>query len=853
MGPVLAVAAAAFSVYEVVTAGFTILGALKAAVSVIGAIQALSADSGQQRQSGGGGFTSEARNRTHIIRSSVQAHRIIYGEAVVSGTLVFAASSGENNKYIHLVIAIAGHECESITQCWLNAVDSNDSRFSGLVRIKYHLGGADQSADTDLIAEVAQWTTDHKLRGITYAYLRLEWNNDAWPTGIPNPTFRVKGRKCYDPRNGLTAWTDNWALCVRDYISSAHGLGSPASEIDDDTVTAAANISDETVALIDATTRKRYTMNGSFTLDGKPLDILEPMATASAGALHYWLGKWRVHAGAATSATTGLDEDDLRGPLKFRARPGRAELFNSVRGTYTDPDHHQPTDFPPVKSNSFISQDGEEIFRDLELPYTVHPEDAQRIASILLAQARQGITVEFPAKAIGLRHALWDVVPLTIASLGWSNKQFRIVNWTLADDGGVDLVLREYAASNYTWAATDATEHDPAPDTSLPNPWSVAAPGNPLITESLYSTRDGAGVKARVNASWAASADAYISSYQLQHRLQGEADWNTTNAGDETSAVINDLAPGKYEFRVRAINSLGVSAYSGTATAELVGLLAPPTAPQGLTISTIGGLAVLRWDASPDLDVRMGGYIEFCHSSATSGATWGTSTTIGDRVPGSETVAVLPLMSGTYLAKAVDSSGIYSVAAASVVTDGATVLQFAALTSLSEHATFTGTNSGTARDGSYSPPALKLDGATLMDAWGSVDSIAAWDAEGGITAAGTYTFAGGFDFGSVTRARVTKTLTGIVINDNDLVDLRSNNVDDWDDFDGTTGNEADCTIWARSTPDNPSASPTWSAWQRLDSAEYNTRGMQFQARLASYQPGHNIYITALGATAETLV
>ena len=73
---------------------------------------------------------------------------------------------------------------------------------------------------------------------------------------------------------------------------------------------------------------------------------------------------------------------------------------------------------------------------------------------------------------------------------------------------------------------------------------------------------------------------------------------------------------------------------------------------------------VLRWDQSPDLDVRVGGKIVFRHSEA--GTTWPASVSIGEAVPGSATVAVLPLKAGEYLAKAVDSSGIQSAAASAV-------------------------------------------------------------------------------------------------------------------------------------------------------------------------------------------
>ena len=56
--------------------------------------------------------TPEAKDRKQMIRSPVAARTIVYGEARVSGPIVFAGSTGAKNKYLHLVIVLAGHEID---------------------------------------------------------------------------------------------------------------------------------------------------------------------------------------------------------------------------------------------------------------------------------------------------------------------------------------------------------------------------------------------------------------------------------------------------------------------------------------------------------------------------------------------------------------------------------------------------------------------------------------------------------------------------------------------------------------------------------------------------------------------
>ena len=52
--------------------------------------------------------------------------------------------------------------------------------------------GADRP---DLVAADVGWTSAHRLQGVTYLYLRLTYNRDTFPRGIPNIKAVVKGRK----------------------------------------------------------------------------------------------------------------------------------------------------------------------------------------------------------------------------------------------------------------------------------------------------------------------------------------------------------------------------------------------------------------------------------------------------------------------------------------------------------------------------------------------------------------------------------------------------------------------------------------------------------------------------------
>lgn len=804
-------------------------------------------------------FTAQAQQRTHVLRSTVANRQIVYGRAMVSGPLVFAAGSSDNQT-LHMVIALAGHECDAVESIWFNdeevgARDGNGNvtagRYAGKAKIVAHLGASDQSADASLVSANVGWTAAHRLRGVCYLYVKLTWDQNIYPRGIPNIKAVVRGKKLFDPRTATTVWSQNFALAVRDYLTGSHGLAAPAAEIDDDYFIAAANVADEDVALSGGGTENRYACNGVIDLGATPRQSLEALLSAGAGVLVWSAGQYRLHAGAYdTPDATALTADDLRGQIVVRPRIARQALFNAVRGTYVDPAKYwQPGDFPPVSNATYATQDGATIYRDIALPMTTSVATAQRLAKLQVERSRQGTTIDFPAKLTQLRRAVWDVVPVTIAALGWSAKPFRVVDWQFAPAGGVDLVLQEEAAASYDWNSGMETVLDPAPDTNLPDPFTCSAPGVPYITESLYETREVGGVKVRVVMTCAPSEDAFAVGYRFEWRAAAASDWIVRPQVSEPVDEILDVAPGRYDFRVKAVNSIGVgSDYAVRSNTEVLGLAAPPSAVADLTIQAAGGLAILQWTRHADIDVRRGGQIVFRHSPAMSGATWETSTTIGTPASGADALAVLPLKAGTYLANAQDSSGVLSASIASITTKQASALAWSPLTTVQEDDEFSGIHSGTAVDGGV----LYLVGAGYFDSISDVDAEISVDFYGGVLAGGTYDFSTGMDLGSVQHVRLTSLIAAQALNVLDLIDAHSGNVDTWADFDGTAGAPVDAWVEVRETDDDPAGTPTWSDWKRLDAAEFEARGFDFRCQLTSDDPAYTILISQLRASAAQI-
>ena len=167
-------------------------------------------------------------------RSTTAPHLIVYGRTRVGGTLAYMEST-QDNKYLHVVIVIAGHEIDAVEKVYFDdteiVYDANGNvtsdPYSGKARIKIKLGTDDQTAFSDLVSESdSNWTANHRLQGRAAVYIRLEYNQDVYPNGMPNFSFQIRGKKVYDPRSETTVWSANPALCIADYLTNAkYGLG----------------------------------------------------------------------------------------------------------------------------------------------------------------------------------------------------------------------------------------------------------------------------------------------------------------------------------------------------------------------------------------------------------------------------------------------------------------------------------------------------------------------------------------------------------------------------------------------------------------------------------------------------
>jgi hypothetical protein len=313
-------------------------------------------------------------------------------------------------------------------------------------------------------------------------------------------------------------------------------------------------------------------------------------------------------------------------------------------------------------------------------------------------------------------------------------------------------------------------------------------------------------------------------------------------------AILNDADPDLYDFRVRSINTLGVrSEWATLSNVTIAGLTAPPVDVDGLSLIALNNSAHISWDLATDLDVRVGGKVTFKHSNLTSGASWESSTAIGSAVAGHNTTAVLPLVSGTYLAKFIDSTGNASVDATSyIATTVPDIVKMNFVETSTQNPTFSGTKTNMFADGTV----LKMEADTLIDS--VTDLMDDWellDAIGGTDTSGSYEFDTYTDLGAVYTSRVTADLAFTAFTIGDFIDDRTTLMDDWTDFENAPS-DVTLGLFVATTNDDPSGSPTWGAWTKFTVADYSARAFKFKVDATVGSQDQQINITTLTATVD---
>ncbi len=534
----------------------------------------------------GAGYT--ATLPANVVLSSVTATAFgdlnrsgatVQGDRAVSCSVTgLVATAGEANATIHYQYTVAA---------------SN-------VQIAVHLGGAGQVVDPWLTAAFpADWPSTNVGQGVAYLVARLTYSESSFPSGAPNITAVVRGATLYDPRTGLTTWSENPALMMR-YVYAHPKFGKATVTASEEArFMAAANACDAstvyTVGGVAQTARPLYTASLVVSFGTQAKSALDDLAQAMGGSWAFAGGELYCKAGVYTAPVLSLGDVDLavikrngatesQSPISISVHKERAQKFNTVKAKIWDQaQDYKQVSLSPLVGSALLTRDGVELVQELTIPAVGYAPQALHVAGIAMRDARDPLVVELPFKLSAYCVELFDTVSLTLPRYGWSAKTFQVLGRTWNSDGSLQLTLKETTAAIVQMDA-GFTAQGFASNTNLPSPWIVAGVGALTITSGtaeLQLQSDGT-VQSRMRVSWSQVPDISVNQagqIEVQYRATSSTGvWSSLLVpGDETQVVTAEVSDGvTYIVRARAKTKLAVGDWNAQVMHQVIGKTAPP-------------------------------------------------------------------------------------------------------------------------------------------------------------------------------------------------------------------------------------------------------------------------------------
>ena len=641
---------------------------------------------------------------------------VIYGERLVGGTRVFIETSGTDNTYLYIALVLSEGEVNSIeeirvddkvvtfdgalTHGTVREVASSDGNFykdsTSHIQIQAFLGKDDQVASS-VLSTLSSWGSNHKLSGICYLALRFKWNQDIFG-GIPQVQAKVKGKKIVTLASNLSeqtaSFSTNPAFCLLDYLrNERYGKGIATTDIDLQSFYDASQVCvTQVTPFSGGSDINIFDCNAVIDTSKKVLDNVRDIIRGMRGYLPYVQGKYKLVIETTGTASVSLNEDDIIGGYAL-ASPTKNSKFNRVIVSYINPDRNYQVDevqFPPIDDSGLASADQHATMKTADGGFLLENRSdfrtitstyqAEEMAEIILRRSREalGLSINCNFKAYELH--IGEIVNVSLTSLGFSNKAFRVITMIFNEDYTISLNLVEYQASHYTWASK--TQVSSTPSTNLPTPFTIQPPASITLSDEMIEYADGV-VLTRLNIVISAAPDSFVQYYQVEAKKTSESNFKIISSGTELRHEFLNVIDGEnYTVRAKAINSFGVSSTFTSATHTVVGATETPADVTDLSVSLVGSNQMeLSWTPVADLDIS---WYEIRFQNVTSGATWNESTPIAKVVRRKSNALVVNAQIGSYCIKAVDKLGNSSANASIVSTNISSLANFTNVLTLSE-------------------------------------------------------------------------------------------------------------------------------------------------------------------------
>lgn len=422
--------------------------------------------------------------------------------------------------------------------------------------------------------------------------------------------------------------------------------------------------------------------------------------------------------------------------------------------------------------------------------------------------------------------------------------------WRVFSVSETEDITYQVSAVAYNSSKFDAIEQGlylDEPSTTTLSSEPPQTPTNLTAQEVPYTDSNGVQ-QTRILVSW--QGGPQTSSFQLRYRIDN-GNWiqRTTQSSD---IDIYEDTPGIYEFEVFAIGANNqFSTQPAKLTKSIQAVFTAVEEVQNLTVSgSSNNQVLLTWDEPTGSNVVNNGKVYIRHTQDTVSPTWASSLPVTS-VDSAFTQAIVPAITGTYLARFESSAGVLSPADVSAPYTYVSTTTQSLLSANRQDPGF-----GGAKTNTQTTIALfnltTQGGDQLITQSGdsfvggnpsSNDQLEILDLT---LLSGDYTFTNYVDLGAKFTPNLERHLLTNSFYRSLLIDDQTDLIDTWGLFDFDQPDATNVVVSARATDDDPAGTPTWGAWTPIINSTLSGRGFQFKADLSTTNAAENVGIVELG-------
>ena len=308
--------------------------------------------------------------------------------------------------------------------------------------------------------------------------------------------------------------------------------------------------------------QKRYRINTAIDGSKEILDNIQQILNVFKGNFVYVNGKYTVTMADVANSVLSITDDDIIGGLTI-SDGDRSQRMNRATVKFINANKDFKTDqvsWPEIGTteyNAYLAEDqNEKLHRTFTIDGCTNYYQAEDTAEFIVRDGRSGLTVSgtFGSRALALTPG--DVVAITYDSASYSGKFFRVQTVALnIQTMNINLTLREYDSSVYTWNANKGNEPLGFSWHEEPVNLSPTSPSIGTVSTTTHDQADSTAVIVMTVPFTGVPAEAHR--VEVSASVQNENKFTTVNVTDlptETSAAITLGRGGvTYDVRVRYI------------------------------------------------------------------------------------------------------------------------------------------------------------------------------------------------------------------------------------------------------------------------------------------------------------